>query len=238
MTEKSKGATFVLVHGAWSDESIYGPVANILRGNGHRVFAPTLTGVGRRAHLLNRDVDLTTHVQDVVNAIKFDGLSDIVLVGHSYGGMVISGIADKIPELISSIVYLDAFLPEDGQSLHDLASGNRQMAEAQQALWDRGEIGIPFPEAFRLEFQIPEKDLWQFTPHPLATIMKPISLTGAYKTIAKKTYVLASKFQGGFQQFYDRLKDDPAWTVVTVPTGHIVQLEAPKRCAEILEAAI
>jgi hypothetical protein len=68
--------------------------------------------------------------------------------------------------------------------------------------------------------------------------MKPISLTGAYKTIAKKTYVLASKFQGGFQQFYDRLKDDPAWTVVTVPTGHIVQLEAPKRCAEILEAAI
>ncbi len=237
MADRSKAATFVLVHGAWSDESIYGPVADILRRNGHRVFAPTLTGIGRRAHLLSRDVDLSTHVRDVVNAIRFDRLSDIVLVGHSYGGMVISGVADEIPELISSIVYLDAFLPEDGQSLDELA-GNAQMSAMQQALWDRGQAGIPLPEPFRVQFQIPEDDMWQFTPHPLATIMKPIRLTGAYKTIPKKTYVLASKFSGGFQQFHERLKDDPAWTVISVPTGHVVQLEAPERCAEILEAAI
>jgi len=232
-----KRGTFVLVHGAWSDESVYTPVAEILRAKGHRVFTPTLTGVGRRAHLARPDVDIPTHVEDVVNEIRFDRLSNIVLVGHSYGGMVISGIADKIPELISSIVYLDAFVPEDGKALVDMGV-SPAVSQMQRDAWDRGETTAPLPEPFIEEFQIPKEELWQFTPHPLACFVKPIRLKGAYKTIKKKTFVLATKFEPGFQVFYDRLKDDPSWNTVTVPTNHMVQLEMPERCAEILEAAI
>ena len=237
MADSSKGATFVLVHGAWSDGSIYTPVAEILRSKGHRVFTPTLTGVGRRAHLLTPDIDVSTHVEDIVNEIIFDDLTDVVLVGHSYGGMVIAGVADKIPERISSIVYLDAFLPEDGQALADLAV-SPEITAMQREMWDRGVTAMPLPEQFKAAFEIPTEELWRFTPQPLGTAVKPIHLTGAYKTIPKKTFVLAASFPSGFQHFYERLKDDPSWNTVSVPTGHMVQLEAPERCAEILEAAI
>src|SRR5215510_3541187 len=109
-------ATFVLVHGSWAGSVVWRELAPRLRKAGHDVHAPTLTGIGARKHLLNREIDLDTHIQDVIGVIDDADLSDIVLVGHSYGGMVITGAADRVPERIASLVYLDAFVPENGQS--------------------------------------------------------------------------------------------------------------------------
>src|SRR6476660_9866438 len=110
-------ATFVLVHGAWAGGVVWRQLAPRLRKAGHEVYAPTLTGIGERKHLLSREIDLDTHIQDVIGVIEDEDLYDIVLVGHSYGGVMISDVADRVSEEVASLVCLDAFLPENGQSL-------------------------------------------------------------------------------------------------------------------------
>ena len=111
---------FVLVHGAWIGGFCWRPNAQALRKAGHEVYTPTMTGLGERIHLMNPSINLDTHITDIVNVIKYEELSDVVLVGHSYGGMVITGVADALPDRITSLVYLDAFVPENGQSLVSL----------------------------------------------------------------------------------------------------------------------
>src|SRR5437879_1752139 len=106
-------ATFVLVHGAWHGGWCWKKLTPLLRSNGHDVFTPTLTGLGERAHLANQAIDLTTHIEDVVSTLDYEDLRGVILVGHSYGGIVISGVADRIPARIGCVVYLDAFVPED-----------------------------------------------------------------------------------------------------------------------------
>ena len=118
--------TFVLVHGAWHGGWCYKRVARLLRQAGHDVYTPTLTGLGERAHLMNRAIALDTHVQDIVGVIRCEELSDVVLCGHSYGGMVITGVAEQMAAKIRSLVYLDAFVPENGKCLFDyLPASNR-----------------------------------------------------------------------------------------------------------------
>ncbi|MEA2924822.1 MAG: hypothetical protein QOD25_1944, partial [Alphaproteobacteria bacterium] len=111
------GKTFVLVHGAWHGGWCWRRVSDLLEKQGHKVFAPTMTGLGERSHLIGGKIDLATHVTDIVNVIKWEGLNDIVLVGHSYGGVVISGVAEQMREALGSIVFLDAFLPANGDSV-------------------------------------------------------------------------------------------------------------------------
>lgn len=117
---QSTRTTFVRVHGAWSGGWCYARVAALLRARGHTVFTPTLTGQGERAHLLSGAINLTTHIEDVLGVFKFERLNDVVLAGHSYGGMVITSVADRIADKIKALAYLDAFVPEDGQSLFDI----------------------------------------------------------------------------------------------------------------------
>ena len=112
-------STFVLVHGAWHGGWCYKRVAQILRKAGHEVYTPTLTGLGERSHLMSPTVNLDTHVQDIGNVIRWEELSDLVLCGHSYGGMVITGVADKVPDKIKALVYLDAFVPSNGEAIAD-----------------------------------------------------------------------------------------------------------------------
>jgi pimeloyl-ACP methyl ester carboxylesterase len=117
-------ATFVLVHGAWHGGWCWTRVASLLRAAGHDVFTPSLTGLGERVHLLSPEIDLSTHIADVVNVLEYEDLHDVILVGHSYGGMVISGVAAEAPSRLGQLVYLDAFLPEDGKALLDYAPGD------------------------------------------------------------------------------------------------------------------
>jgi pimeloyl-ACP methyl ester carboxylesterase len=114
------GQTIVLVHGAWHGGWCYGRVADLLRAAGHRVYTPTLTGLGERSHLLTPSVDLSTHIADIINMIRWEDIRQIVLVGHSYGGMVVTGAADAMTDRVSALVYLDAFLPTAGRSFHDI----------------------------------------------------------------------------------------------------------------------
>src|SRR5579862_777725 len=112
-------ATYVLVHGAWRGSWIWKKIRSKLQASGHEVFTPTLSGVGERSHLLSPHINLETHVADVINLIQWEELSNIILCGHSYGGCVVTSVADRIPERIKALVFLDAFVPDNGQSLHD-----------------------------------------------------------------------------------------------------------------------
>src|ERR1700757_751905 len=147
--------TFVLVHGAWAGSVVWRQLEPRLRGAGHEVYAPTLTGIGERKHLLSRDIDLDTHIEDVIGVIDEEDLSDIVLVGHSYGGMVITGVADRVPEKVASLVYLDAFVPESGQSLLNVLPPNLRLATLPSEDWlvappTSAAFGLKRPEVIAL----------------------------------------------------------------------------------------
>lgn len=227
--------TFVLVHGAWRGAWIWRQVADLLTARGHKVFAPTLTGVGARSHLLGPDINLDTHITDIVNEMKWEDLDDVVLCGHSYAGMVVSGVAEKMSAAISSIVLLDAFVPENGQSLFDLLSQERR--DATLALIERGAIvQEPIPAAV---FGVTEsKRAWvdsKCTPHPLRCFMQKIMLTGARERIPKKAYIFASGWDSHFRQFYAQKKAEPSWRTYEVACGHDVMVDMPERLAEILQ---
>jgi pimeloyl-ACP methyl ester carboxylesterase len=135
--------TFVLVHGGWAGSVVWRQMVPRLRKAGHEVYAPTLTGIGERKHLLSREINLDTHIHDVIGVIDEEDLSDIVLVGHSYGGMVITGVADRVPEKVATLVYLDAFVPENGQSLFNLLPSDRRLTTVPGEDW----LVAPIPSA-------------------------------------------------------------------------------------------
>ncbi|WP_375204683.1 alpha/beta fold hydrolase [Hyphococcus sp.] len=226
-----RAATFVLVHGAWwAGDWLWGGVTDRLRSAGHRVYAPALTGLGPREHLAPYGVNLSTHILDVINLIKWEGLTDIVLVGHSYGGMVISGVAEKVPEgTIRSIVYLDAFLPENGESLASIADNFKDLA---------GDLDpVPPPLFFAGENKALRAILEKGgTPHPRACFEEAASINGARDRVPVKTYVLA-EIGEVFKPFYAKVKDDPSWRKEVIGCAHMTMLEAPEETAEIIMRA-
>jgi pimeloyl-ACP methyl ester carboxylesterase len=224
-------ATFVLVHGSWAGSVVWRELAPRLRRAGHDVYAPTLTGIGARKHLLSREIDLSTHIQDIIGVVEDADLSDIVLVGNSYGGMVITGVADRVPEKIASLVYLDAFLPENGQSCLSLLPPGVRLPTVPSEDW----LVAPIPSA-GFSLKRPEViALWEAKsgPHPLATLTQPVQLTGDIGHVKKKMYVLATD-PARFTQFYDKAKSDPGWTVHTLPCTTFMQLEMPDELTAIL----
>ena len=235
-------ARYLLVHGAWEGGWYWRPVAERLRGAGHQVFTPTLTGLGERAHLLSREVDLDTHIEDVCAVLHYEELSDIVLCGHSYGGMVITGVAERAAELIASIVYLDAFLPEDGQCLLDLALPERR-AQLLERAESRGE-GWRVPPIAAADWGVtePAERDWidrLCVDHPLATLRQPLCHSDRHLGIARKTYVLATAYDPSpFHAFAARTGEDPAWRQRTIACHHMLGISAPGAVSEILlEAA-
>jgi pimeloyl-ACP methyl ester carboxylesterase len=227
--------TFVLVHGAWHGGWCWQRVGDLLTRAGHRVFAPTLTGLGERSHLAGPGIDLSTHVTDVVNVLKWEGLHDVVLAGHSYGGFVIAGVAERMQGAIASMVFIDAFVPESGDTVAASAS------PATRDLIDRtvrqGETMLP-PVAAAF-FQVNEKDrAWVdalCVPQPLATFMQAIELTGARERIARKAYVRATGYGSqSFDAALARVRAMPAWTTFELPCGHDIMVDMPERLAEIL----
>jgi len=228
--------TFVLVHGAWHGGWCWRRVADLLEKQGHKVFTPTLTGVGDRSHLLSKDVVLDTHIADIVNLVKWEDLKDICLVVHSYGGWPGSGALEHIGDRVASIVWLDAFKPENGQRSIDSASefSRRGLEEAVA----RGEPGRPSPKAE--VFHVNEKDrAWvdsKTTPQPNGVALQPIKLTGAREKVAKKTYIRAPRYpQPSFDKSFAECKADKTWQTFEVTnSGHDVMVDAPERLVEIL----
>lgn len=220
-------ATFVMVHGAWAGAWSLMRVVGRLRARGHRVFAPTLSGLGERSHLAKLgEIDLTTHIDDVVNEVLWNDLDDIVLVGHSYGGIVVTGVAERIEKRIASIVYLDAFVPDDGQSFQDFAEG-----------WELKGDMIPAPPTSPGDYASEDDRLWvdsKATPHPTACLTQKLNVTGAYDRIARKAYVQATGWDG-FSSFAERFRAKPDWTVDGIACGHDIAVEKPDELADLLE---
>jgi pimeloyl-ACP methyl ester carboxylesterase len=231
--------TIVLVHGAWHGGWCYRRVADLLRRSGYRVYTPTLTGLGERSHLLSRSINLATHIADITNMIRWEDLQRIILVGHSYGGMVVTGVADAMSDRVSALVYLDAFLPTAGKSFHDILPTEIAEAQVHGASAGNGFSVPPIPAA---AFNVNEADRqWVdalCTPHPLGTLTQPIELTGSYTRIACKSYVLATKNPIQlFQGFARSMRNEPTCASYELPCGHDVMIDLPKETAAIIEEA-
>ena len=223
-------ATFVLVHGAWHGSWCWKRVRKALQARGHDVFTPTLTGVAERSHLLSPHINLDTHIEDVVNLIRWEELSQVVLCGHSYGGCVISGVADRIPECIGAMVYLDAFVLENGQSLHDTLPPSLRDLQLEAAA--RGGEGWKVPPIPAEVFNLNTNDRdWvdrQCTMQPLATLQQSIKLNGGADAIKPVTFILATAFdQSPFPPFFERAKAK-GWNTLTISCGHDVMLDRPE----------
>jgi|HubBroStandDraft_1064217.scaffolds.fasta_scaffold122970_2 pimeloyl-ACP methyl ester carboxylesterase len=222
--------TFVLVHGAWHGSWCWKRVRGLLQHRGHEVFTPTLTGIGERAHLLAPTIDLRTHTLDVLNLIQWEELDDIVLCGHSYGGMVVTGVADKIPRRIRTLLYLDAFVPENGESLVQFAP----IAEAQLV---EGWKCIPISAE---TFGVNAADrAWvdrQCTLQSVACFRQPADLTGGLSQLQRIGYVYAAGWAGSqspFYPFYQKAKSR-GWFTHEVNCGHDVMLDEPEVLAALL----
>ena len=230
--------TFVLVHGAWHGGWCWRRVADRLRAGGHVVFTSTLTGLGERAHQLASGIGLATHITDIVNVMTCEGLGDVVLCGHSYGGFIISGVAEQMPGAIRALVFLDAFVPQNGESVEQLTSP--AVRETIRATVQRGDLGIPPrpAEAFGVN---PADRAWVdrlCVPQPIATFTDAIALTGARERIARKTYIRAKSYANpGFDRAYDALRQDASWRTRELPCGHDVMVDMPDRLAEMLVEA-
>jgi pimeloyl-ACP methyl ester carboxylesterase len=227
--------TFVLVHGAWHGGWCWRRVSNLLERQGHKVFTPTLTGLGERSHLLRAGINVSTHVTDVANVLKWEGLSNVVLCGHSYGGLVVSGVAEQMGAAIGSIVFLDAFVPENGDSMAALTS--QAVRDNLKIAAERGDLGVPARSA--AAFLVNEKDqAWvdaMCVPQPIGAMTEKMTLTGAREKIGKKAYIRAVAYPNpGFDVAYARVKADTSWRTYEVPCGHDVMVDMPERLAEIL----
>ncbi|UWR13392.1 alpha/beta hydrolase [Sulfitobacter mediterraneus] len=229
-------STFVLVHGAWHGGWCWAALERVLRDMGHDTHAPTLTGLGERSHLTTPDIDADTHVTDICNTIKWRELSDIVLVGHSYGGMVVTGVAGQMPERIRSMVYLDAMVPEEsGVSLFSKANPER-MAAFEKEL-EGGGFTLK-PDLFDAWSDDPETIEWlksKCTPHPVGCFRNGVTLTGRETEIAHKLYILAERNKpSAFWAEHEKVRGRGGWQTTKLPTKHDAMVEAPEVLARLL----
>jgi pimeloyl-ACP methyl ester carboxylesterase len=233
-------ANIVLVHGAWHGGWCYRDTAAILKAKGHNVFSPTLSGNGMYKHNGNESITLETHVRDVCGLIESEELDNVVLLGHSYGGMVITAAADRIPSKIKQLIYLDAFVPEDRQSLMDLLPLALPTEAADFFLGafygssgaDHSMMMAPVPAAaFGIK---PENHAWvdrRCVPQALATFKLPVLLTGAANHVPK-LYILADGWDPSpFRYFAAKVAGMPTWTVTKLASSHDVMVDMPQELA-------
>lgn len=230
--------TYLLVHGAWHGGWCWQRVARRLRAAGHEVFAPTLTGLGERAHLLNPQIDLDTHVLDVLGVLKYEDLRDVVLVGHSYAGLVIASVADQAAERLAQMVYLDAFVPQDGQSMADLVGPNflSVFQEGVQVAGDGWRLP-PLP-LDAMGYTAEEDVRWvapKLVDHPFKAVLQPVRLENrAAAANLPCTFIYCNNQPiGPFDQFAERAQTE-RWRYHELAAGHFPMVTAPQQTADLL----
>lgn len=230
-------STFVLVHGAWHGSWCWKRVRGLLQAAGHEVFTPTLTGLGERSHLITREINLETHILDVLNLIRWEDLSDVVLCGHSYGGAVVTGVADRVPERIHALVYLDAFVPDDNENVlqHVPEAQVEQMLELTRSIGGGWKVP-PIPAEV---FNVNEEDRdWvnnQCTFQPIETFQQRIRLSGRIREIENIVFIRASGFVEGspFPRFEEKARA-AGWKTLEMACGHDVMLDQPQQLTAAL----
>lgn len=217
-------ANFVLVHGAWGGAYAYNRLAEELWQKGHRVIAVNLTGLGRWRDKMHAGITLTDHVNDVCAQIEQAGFERFILVGHSYGGMVITGVATRFGARINAICYIDAFLPKDGESLWDITGEFEHSHYIDTQKFQPGYVQ-PIMGAGRPEL----------SPHPLLTLVEAVKYTGEEAKIPCRAYIFANNWEPTpFRRFAEEVKDNPAWEYHEAVSGHGVMNDQPEQLLEIV----
>lgn len=238
-----KYRTFVLVHGAWHGGWCWRRVADVLRTHGHRVFTPSLTGLGDRAHLFSKDISLQTHVEDILAVIETEELSDFVLVGHSYAGMVISGVADTLRERVSHYVYLDARVPADmstGATFSWSGFDTPEIRETRlKSLREQdNDTALPAPPPSAFAVAEPLDVAWlqrRLRPMPVETYTGTFTFKSGGSDGLKRTYIAAIKPPYAMLvSTHSRIKDDPSWSFTTIEAGHDAMVTEPDELASLL----
>ncbi len=234
--------TFVLVHGAWHGGWCWRRVTDVLRARGHRVFAPTLTGLGDRAHLFSQDISLETHVQDVLAVVETEELGNFVLVGHSYGGIVISGVADALRERVSRYVYLDGSVPPDmspGASFSWAAFNPPEAREARlKSVREEGKgVALPAPPPSAFAVDKPADVAWlqrRLRPMPVGTYTETFALKNSGSNGLRRTYIASTKpVYSLLVPTHNRIKGDATWSFTTIEAGHNSMVTAPAELASM-----
>jgi pimeloyl-ACP methyl ester carboxylesterase len=244
-------ATFVLVHGAWGGGWAWKRVAPLLRAQGHEVFTPTLTGLGERVHLASPDVNLDTHIQDVVNQLRYEDLENVLLVGWSYGGMVITGVLDRAPERLAHLVYLDAEVPCNGESEFDVAGPEfrNEMEQSAQSSVEGWKASIGDADAIEAFFStwLPDVETRRWCAaklasngQPIETFRQPVRLSNPAADAVPRTFVRCPvdwtvwDVLGIYDATVERLRNDPRWRVCEIASNHCAPLAHPELVAQAL----
>jgi pimeloyl-ACP methyl ester carboxylesterase len=230
---------FVLVHGAWHGGWCWSKVAAILRGRGHTVLTPTQTGLGERAHLLSRSIDLEVFVTDIVNMLKWEDLTDVVLVGHSFAGNSISGAADRVADRIRQLIYLDALIQEDGQSAFSQLPKDLVEARTRAAQESSAGLSMPTPPASAFGISDATQAAWvesRLTPHPLATYTAPLRLAKPVGNGLPTSYIICADPIYQPAEASRQWVKAHGWRVSEIATGHDAMVTAPDVLADLLEA--
>ena len=225
---------FVLVHGAWHGAWCWRKLLPLLREQGHRAFVVSLTGLGDRAHQLNPDIRLATHVDDITAVIEAEELTDLILVGHSYGGLLATGVADRLPERIRRLVYLDAIVPHSGEcwsEFHDPVRREQTRAHIRQ----HGNLPVPDPAIYALQ---PDDEAWvrrRLVPQPGGVYDDPLTFDTRRVSSLPRTFVDCNQpAVPGVAMSRIRVRAEPGWQVLEMATGHDAMISAPKALAAIL----
>ncbi|MEZ5744800.1 MAG: alpha/beta fold hydrolase [Sphingomonadaceae bacterium] len=228
----------MLVHGGGHGGWCYKPVASLLRQQGHEVYAPTLTGLADRKHLLSPDLGLDTHFADVANLIEFEDLSEVILVGHSYGGMVITGAADRVGNRIAQLVFLDGAIPLNGEALVDVSPGLLALAGTTRTV-DGVELGLWPDEAATMIYglngcQYEQWAMARLTPHPWKTVLDPLFLTNPDAVAALPRTIINCPASLANRPDTIRSRWSKAERVWEIDTGHDLMLTEPEETARML----
>ena len=233
----SSKKTFLVCHGAWSAGWAWRKMHPLMQAGGHRLVTPSYTGLGERVHLADASIDLETHIEDILNVVKYEDLRDVVLIGHSYGGMVATGVADRARDRIAQLIYIDAFVPEDGQSLLDLNEPDRQRMQelVKDGVWrvpprpispDTAEADIEWLNARRVDM-------------PVKCFDTKLKLQGGKLTLPR-SYIYATRITQAdtFGQFARRTKSEAGWRYYEIDASHSPNVTAPETLMALLEKIV
>lgn len=234
----SSQRTYVLVHGAWHGGWCWRYVAERLLKAGHHVYTPTQTGLGERKHLMSASITPDTFINDVLNVIEMEDLKDVYLVGHSFGGRSISGVADRAPGRLRRLVYLDAGLPENGKSAFDLMASDVRDARLKAAQEFSGGLSMPPPPPTSFGVTDAGDMAWiesHLTPHPTATYALPITIEHEIGNGVPATYIRCTNpGYGNTIKSAEYAKSRPDWQYLEIHTGHDAMISAPAELTDML----
>jgi pimeloyl-ACP methyl ester carboxylesterase len=226
--------TFLVCHGAWSAGWAWKKMHPMMQAAGHRLVTPTYTGLGERVHLANPSIDLEIHIQDVLNVIKYEDLRDTVLLGHSYGGMVATGVADRARDRITQLIYLDAFVPRDGQSLFDVNEPRRQPMQDAARKGDGWRVPpmTPPPDTSPADLE------WRTARRvdmPIKCFETKLKLVGGELTLPR-SYIYATRITPSdtFGQFARRARSEAGWRYHEIDASHSPNVTAPEALMTLL----